>query len=181
MTVAALVVSHNRKEYLRKCLKSLERQTHPLDEILVVDNGSTDGSVAMVKEDFPDVLLLRTRSNIGGAGGFSMGIDVLMSRNHKYAWLMDDNAEAHLDALRPLVAAMSSSTVRKPGFAASMVITKEGAELTSNTPEIIGATADWKLPPNVYPAAFATFVGVLINLDVARRTFLPVADFFLLW
>ncbi|HEY0169103.1 MAG TPA: glycosyltransferase family 2 protein [Jatrophihabitans sp.] len=183
MTVAALVVSYNRRELLRQCLSALLQQTHPLDEILVLDNGSTDGSVEMVRGEFPSVSLAQSPSNIGGAGGFSAGLDILLSRGHDFAWLMDDDAVPRHDALAPLLAAMEAAGDTKPGFVASTVLSPEGKKLPSHVPMPIpeGENRLSRTPPDTYPAAHATFVGVLINLQTARQTFLPIADFFIWW
>ncbi|MFI6130795.1 glycosyltransferase family 2 protein [Micromonospora sp. NPDC051141] len=183
MTAAALVVSHNRCELLRNCLSALLAQSEPLDEILVVDNNSTDGAVRMVRREFPSVTLLRSRKNLGGAGGFSLGVEELMKRGHRFAWLMDDDAEPRRDALAPLLRAMNADATRKPAFVASTVLSPEGNPIASHVPLRIPAQENRGLPTpaDTYPAAHSTFVGVLINLDVARRTFLPIADFFIWW
>jgi GT2 family glycosyltransferase len=183
MTVAALVVSHNRADLLRACLSALLAQTHPVDEILVVDNDSTDGSVAMVHREFPTVSVVRSGRNIGGAGGFSLGVDVLIARGHRFAWLMDDDAEPRPDALAPLMTAMTATADRSPGFVASTVLSPEGRPIASHVPLRIPEADNGGLPtpPDTYPAAHSTFVGVLVNLDVARRTHLPIADFFIWW
>jgi GT2 family glycosyltransferase len=183
MTVAALVVSYNRCELLRQCLSALVRQTYPLDEILVFDNGSTDGSLEMVQRDFPSVSLAQSPTNIGGAGGFSAGLDILLGRGHEFAWLMDDDAVPRHDALAPLLSAMAACGDAKPGFVASTVLSPEGMKLPSHIPLRIPESENRlsRTPADTYPAAHATFVGVLINLEVARQTFLPIADFFIWW
>ncbi len=183
MTVAALVVSYNRCDLLRQCLSALVRQTYPLDEILVLDNGSTDGSVEMVQRQFPSVSLAQSPTNIGGAGGFSLGLDILIDRGHEFAWLMDDDATPRHDALAPLMAAMAAAGDAKPGFVASTVLSPEGKKLPSHIPLRIPESENRSIrtPPDTYPAAHATFVGVLINLEVARQTYLPIADFFIWW
>lgn len=183
MTVAALVVSHDRSRLLRECLTALTAQTHPLDEILVVDNNSTDDSVEMVRRHFPAVTLVRNTQNVGGAGGFSLGIDLLIRRGHRYAWLMDDDARPRTDALAPLVTAAEAATPNAPGFVASAVLTPGGEPIPSHIPLRISheENAGVSTPPDTYPAAHCTFVGALINLDVARTTFLPIADFFIWW
>ncbi|ONK10470.1 glycosyltransferase family 2 protein [Streptomyces sp. MP131-18] len=182
MTVAALVVSHNRCDLLRKCLSALLAQTRSLDEILVVDNNSSDGSVDMMRREFPSVTVVRTRTNIGGAGGFSLGVDTLLGRGHSFAWLMDDDAEPREDALEPLLSAMHA-TGNKSGFVASTVLAPDGTKIPSHIPLRIPVAENRGLstPSDTYPAAHSTFVGVLINLETARSTYLPISDFFIWW
>ena len=77
VAVSTIVVNHERRELLRSCLLSLERALGNVDEpseLIVVDNGSTDGSVELVREQFPDVKLVQLACNSGFAGGLAEGI-----------------------------------------------------------------------------------------------------------
>jgi GT2 family glycosyltransferase len=72
--VAAVVPSWNGRRWLPGCLESLAAQTRPPDEIVVVDNGSTDGSVAWLREHWPHVRVVALPRNTGFAGGANAGI-----------------------------------------------------------------------------------------------------------
>lgn len=63
--VSVIVVSWNSREFLPGCLASVEAQTHPDVETIVVDNGSADGSADLVAERFPGATLIRNRENAG--------------------------------------------------------------------------------------------------------------------
>ena len=63
--VSVCLVTRNRRDLLMNALKSLESQTHPVSEVIVVDNASTDGSVSAMKGDFPDVRIIRLHENKG--------------------------------------------------------------------------------------------------------------------
>jgi hypothetical protein len=68
--LSTLILSWNARETLRGCLRSYSETTGGLDqEIIVVDNGSTDGSAEMVRAEFPSVTLIESRVNLGYAGG----------------------------------------------------------------------------------------------------------------
>jgi len=179
MSVAAVVVSFNRLAYLKKCLRALEEQTQPLDEIIVVENGSTDGSADYVRRNHPGITLFETGSNLGGAGGFAWGVELALKHGHSSAWLMDDDAEPRRDALAPLVEAMSSQP--RPGFAAPLVEDENGVVVQGNLPTIstdpIAQLSAQKL--GGIALAHATFVGVLVDLKLAANMPLPYADFFI--
>jgi len=64
--ISVILVNHNGEAHLRRCLQSLENQGPEL-EILFVDNASTDGSVAVVKEDFSNIRLIEHSENVGFA------------------------------------------------------------------------------------------------------------------
>jgi GT2 family glycosyltransferase len=68
-----IVVNWNGAAYILECLGSLVRQSVTDFEIIVVDNGSTDKSVALVREHFPGVLLVELDQNFGFAGGNNRG------------------------------------------------------------------------------------------------------------
>ena len=180
MTVAAVVVSYNRKDLLEKCLVALEGQTRPLDEIIVIDNSSTDGAPELVKELFPNVKLFQTGSNIGGAGGFAWGVELAIAHGHEFAWLMDDDAEPEVDALKPLMELAGSSS-EPYSFLASMV-TLGGSTINTGNPPVFSNDISRQVSANLKGAIAieaATFVGVLVNLDIARKTHLPQRDFFI--
>ena len=90
--VSVVVVSWNSAGDLPCCLKSIQAQTyHPL-EILVVDNGSTDGSLELLK-GYPDVIVIRNRRNRGFAAANNQGIARALGD-----WVFLLNADAHLEA-----------------------------------------------------------------------------------
>lgn len=74
MLLSVVIVNWNSREDLRACLASLRGQTHRELEIIVVDNGSSDGSSAMVAEWFPECVLLCQGENLGFAEACNRGI-----------------------------------------------------------------------------------------------------------
>jgi GT2 family glycosyltransferase len=75
VTVSVVIVSWNARQFLAQCLHSLDRRTCQYDmEIIVVDNGSTDGSPEMVQKDFPHCRLICNHANLGFAKANNIGI-----------------------------------------------------------------------------------------------------------
>lgn len=72
--VSVVVVNFNGKKFLEECLSSLERQTFRDFEVILVDNGSSDGSAEFVRSRFPAIILVGTGKNLGFAGGTNAGI-----------------------------------------------------------------------------------------------------------
>jgi len=108
LKVAVVVVTYNRKELLRACLQALLNQTRPLDEIIVIDNASTDGTDHMIRSEFPQVTHVKLPENIGGAGGFHEGMKLAYEKGHDWIWLMDDDAVPMSDALEALMEAIGN-------------------------------------------------------------------------
>jgi GT2 family glycosyltransferase len=102
-SIATITVVYNGAAILPSQLNALRRQTRKLDEIIVVNNASTDGSLSLLKTDFPEVTVLNQQNNVGVGGGLSAGLDyAVYQRNHAWIWLFDqdslpaDNCLEHL-------------------------------------------------------------------------------------
>ena len=77
MDVSVIIVNWNTRDILRNCLLSIYEQTNEIDfEVIVVDNASTDGSVEMVKKDFPQVILIENMGNRGFAAANNQGLKI---------------------------------------------------------------------------------------------------------
>lgn len=104
--VAAIVVTYNRKELLRECLLALLSQTRPLDEIIVIDNASTDGTDQLIKEKFAGITYVKLAENIGGSGGFHEGMKIAYEKGYDWIWIMDDDATPNNDCLENMCTAL---------------------------------------------------------------------------
>ncbi len=105
-SVAAVVVTFNRADYLADLLPSLLAQTRPLDAIYVLDNASTDGTRAFLAEHYTDHPVVRAvllDTNSGGSGGFHAGVIAAYRDGHDWFWLMDDDVVALPDGLEGLL------------------------------------------------------------------------------
>jgi GT2 family glycosyltransferase len=74
--ISIVIPNYNGKHFLSGCLSSLRDQTYDNFEIIIVDNGSSDGSVDFIHENFPSVKVIETGKNLGFAGGTNAGIRV---------------------------------------------------------------------------------------------------------
>lgn len=72
--IAVVIVNYNAGEFLVPCLEALARQTQPAERVIVVDNGTTDGSMEGIVESFPFVQVCPLESNIGFAGANNRAI-----------------------------------------------------------------------------------------------------------
>ena len=76
-----------------ECLESLASLDHPSDDLLVVDNGSTDGSVKAIRESFPQVTLVENGENLGFAAGNNVGLWHVLEAGADYALLLNNDTE----------------------------------------------------------------------------------------
>jgi GT2 family glycosyltransferase len=104
--VSVVIANLNRKDLLASCLNSVFAQTFPDFEVVVVDNGSTDGSVGFLRSLSDSRLrLVELPENRGFAGGCNAGIAISRGR---YIATLNNDAEADSSWLERLVAAMES-------------------------------------------------------------------------
>jgi GT2 family glycosyltransferase len=89
--ISAVVVNWNRRDLLRECLLSLKAQQNVRLEIIVVDNGSNDGSDECVRNEFPDVRLIRNGDNLGFCAANNQGI---AAARGEFIALLNNDAEA---------------------------------------------------------------------------------------
>jgi GT2 family glycosyltransferase len=115
-TVSVVIVNWNGRRWLEQCLPTLEAQTFRDFEILVVDNGSTDGSPAWLAEQWPGVRLLAQADNLGFAAGNNAGIRAGRGR---YIATLNNDTRAGPDWLAALVQAAEEPGV---GMVASRIV-----------------------------------------------------------
>ncbi len=99
--VIAVVVTHNRQQLLAHCIEALRNQTRKPDQILVINNGSTDNTEEWLRKQ--EGLEYITQKNVGGAGGFYTGIKTGFENKYSWLWLMDDDGYPKEDALEKLL------------------------------------------------------------------------------
>lgn len=179
--VVAVVVTYNRKALLERCLRALQAQTHALAAIRVVDNASTDGTAAFVREAFPDIELRELPANAGGAGGFAAGFAWATKQTADWVWVMDDDVEPEPDALAQLFAPGLHADAGTVGLA-SLRLGFDGQPQPLQTGwydpvrmRLSPAPAD-QGPVRI---GYGSFAGTLFRLDAVRRAGLPEAGYFI--
>ena len=119
--ITIIVLSWNGRECTVRCLESLERAQLDGASVLVVDNGSTDGSVDAIRQKFPAMRLLPLPENLGYAAGNNAGVRVALESGADAVLLLNNDTEVSPDFLEPLIqvlnihgdaAAVSSAIMR---------------------------------------------------------------------
>ncbi|OHQ56716.1 glycosyl transferase [Corynebacterium sp. HMSC070H05] len=91
-TTAAVIVTHKRVDLLRNSLEQVVSQTHPVDWVIVVDNGDEDAVRVLVDELANDKgVYLPSKTNLGGAGGFAYGFLHALALGADAIWCADDD------------------------------------------------------------------------------------------
>ncbi len=81
----------------------MQQCTYPEIRIIVVDNASTDDSVARIRQAYPEILMLESRENLGFAGGNNIGIRYALAHDADYVWLLNNDTKPAPEAISALV------------------------------------------------------------------------------
>ena len=179
--VAAIVVTYNRKELLRECIKALQASSRSVD-IIVIDNNSTDGTRKYIADLIGgNVFYKRLKKNIGGAGGFSAGMKYAVRQGYEYIWIMDDDTIVKENSLEQLMN-VTESVHDNFGFLSSSVKWIDGSDCKmniqtykSNLTDIEKVYAD----RGICPVKAATFVSLLFKADAIKEVGLPLKEYFI--
>jgi len=185
-TVTAVIVTFNRLEKVKHTIDHVLAQTHPIEQVVIIDNASTDGTdeyLAELAANNPKIQNIRSKENTGGAGGFNKGIREAYQTGADMIWVMDDDCYAYPDALEKLVAGYEGAAEKSgfvPGFACSLV--KWHDDLCEmNIPEPV-----WDWPRHYDPEKrqymlikHCSFVSVLIPRGKVKQVGLPISEFFI--
>lgn len=190
--VAAVVVTFNRLEKLKTVLSSLEAQTRLPEQLIIVNNASTDGTTSYLEDYAKDFTLknsvklsiITLDTNQGGAGGFSAGMRAGYKLGADFVWIFDDDGYPQSNALERLIAGYEDA-VEAMGpdvpYACSMVKYIDGNISEMNNPI---PTWDWgrlqaKGYNNLVMVTSCSFVSVLIPRWVMEAFGLPYKEYFI--
>jgi rhamnopyranosyl-N-acetylglucosaminyl-diphospho-decaprenol beta-1,3/1,4-galactofuranosyltransferase len=169
--VIAVVVTYNRQFLLAQCIAALRKQTHKIDKILVINNGSTDNTEAWLRSQ-PDLEFI-TQENVGGAGGFYTGIKTGFEKSFSWIWLMDDDGYPKEDALEMLLEGddeelclRNCSVINKEDK--KSFVWKTGKHVSIN-----------EVQDTVIKNVAHPFNGTLLHRKIIERVGLPKANLFL--
>lgn len=106
--VTFVVVNWNQKDLTLDCLASLRQQEFGKFDVIVVDNGSQDGSVTAIRAGFPEVCVLENSTNLGIAAANNIGIRQALDCGTDYVFLLNNDTTVHPSMLNHLVSVAES-------------------------------------------------------------------------
>lgn len=133
--ISVIVVNWNRRELLRRCLASLSEQRGPRFEVILVDNGSQDGSPAMAREEFGWRLPLRIIENDSNRGFCAANNQGIAAARGAFIALLNNDAEARPGWLSALRRAFEGRP--QVGMAASKILVMEDPTIIDKVGHLI--------------------------------------------
>jgi GT2 family glycosyltransferase len=126
--VSVVIVNWNGKHHLQRCLSAVLAQTYSDFEVILVDNGSTDGSVQFIRQNFPQVRLIRNAENLGFAKGNNIALEVAQG---DYIATLNNDTEADAHWLSELVAILEAHP--RVGMCASKMLFYDQPRIINST------------------------------------------------
>ncbi len=134
--ICVIIPTYNRRDFVVGCVKSLRKQTINGFEIVVVDNGSTDGTSDVISKSFSDVTLLKGHDNLWWSGAVNLGIKYALKKGFECILLLDNDTEVMPDYIEKMI----YWAKQKPtALFSSMVY-----DISTGEPFYVGARIDWR-------------------------------------
>lgn len=127
--VYIIVLNWNGTDDTTECVESLEKAGPTSRKVLIVDNGSTDGSVEILKKRFPKIEILETRNNLGYTGGMNAGIKYAVAGGASHIILLNNDTVVDPHFAEELINAAKKE--KKAGLLTSMIYFYDRPEIIS--------------------------------------------------
>jgi len=177
--VAIIVLNWNGRDDTLACLASLQHVDYPDYGVVVVDNGSTDNSVAAVRAAYPGVALVELGGNVGYVGGNNAGLEQAQAVGADYALLLNNDTEVAPDFLtRLVIAAEADPQIGMAGptlyyFAQPNVIWSAGGAIdwSRGSTRMVGLDEvdEGQFGKELRPVDFVTGCALLVKMPVVAR------------
>jgi GT2 family glycosyltransferase len=125
--VGVVIPNWNGLQHLPDCLEALAKQTYHDAEVIVADNGSTDGSLAYLAESWPEVTVVELGRNTGFSAACNAGI---AASSGEYVVLLNNDTAAEPEWLERLVAAMDADP--SSSWGSSKLVTFDDTEVVDS-------------------------------------------------
>lgn len=97
-----IIVTYNGMKWLDKCLSSVVNSTIPVS-LFIVDNGSTDGSIEFIKENYPQAYFIESKQNLGFGRANNLGLKYALDNGYDYVYLLNQDAWVEPDVFEKLI------------------------------------------------------------------------------
>lgn len=192
MKIDAVIVTYNRLEKLKKAIEAFEKQTYLPQRLIIVNNNSNDKTKEFLenweqKKDNFEKVIINMDENIGGAGGFAVGMKYALENNSEWLWVSDDDAYPDKNALKIANDFLEKHKNENISAICGTVLNKEGKidfdhrrylkEGIIRLKEINTTEEDYK--KECFNIDLFTYVATIINVKKMNDVGISNKDFFI--
>lgn len=176
MVTYIVVVTYNRCDFLKRNIQKLNVQTYKYDKIIIVNNNSTDNTKEYLNTLFDSkFFVIDNDENLGGAGGFSVGMKYAFDDGADFVWMMDDDAMPHTTALEELMKYATPNHIysslaingQNPSWVTYLIDEKKSVNSINEI-------------PNISEVKSLPFLGFLTSKEIYKQIGLPDSKYFIL-
>lgn len=189
LKVAVVVLCYNGVELTEGCLESIQKQDYSDLEVILVDNGSKDGTIPIISEKFPRALWIQNGENLGYALGNNKGIEYAFNRGVEAIFLVNNDTRLKPSCISTLMKTMQND--QGIGILGPMVYTWDENKTISSA----GGRVNWRMAhaENIgmgeidtgqYPSGEVDFLngcGILVSRKVIEKVGGLDPKFFMYW
>lgn len=184
MKFSIVIVTYNRLELLKKCIYYATNQTYQAENIIIINNCSTDGTIDYLKTVKDEkISIYNLNENLGGAGGFSVGVEEAVKLDNDWIVLIDDDAILDKNFLEYTAEGIREN---KDILACSGTVKVNNEIDTSHRVRI----KNWTLykeelvkvdeyKKENFLCDTASFCGLVINKELVKKIGIPQKEFFI--
>jgi len=173
-----IIVNWNGKHLLKECLDSVFSQSYKDFEVILVDNGSTDGSVEFVKKNYPQVKIVQNKSDVGYARGCNVGVKAATS---DIVVLLNNDTQVEKDWLANLIAPLERDS--SIGAVGSKLIFYDKRDYINSVGTFVsvfgfsGSLGDWR-PREEYSKEMELFAPCGGAVAIRRKLYLEIGGLY---
>lgn len=182
MKLGVVIVTYNRLELLKECVDACLNQTVPFEKIFIVNNASTDGTfeyLATFKKN-SKVVVINSEENLGGAGGFHLGISEAIKSDIDYLLIIDDDAiidHKYNEYIEPHMVKNEVSAFSGTVMTDGKIQFEHRRHMDNRFKCDYSVESEYQ--KDYFDYELATFCGLYVSTDIIKKIGLPEKDFFI--
>lgn len=172
--ILTIIVTYNGMKWIERCIRSVYASTGAESDIMVVDNGSTDGTLDWIQENEPGVKVVKNSENLGFGAANNIGFKFALEKDYDYVYLLNQDAWVYPETFATLLRAFES-TVKSgdtrliPGILSPMQMTAGLTKMDRQFQKHCAKTLE-KSQDEVVPVDFVMAAHWMISRDCLLKT-----------
>lgn len=181
--VSCIIITYNGMKWIENCLLSVEKSNYPV-EIIVIDNGSTDGTIELIEKSFKNVKFIQSKENLGFATANNLGFEMAKDNNSEFVFLLNQDTLIYSDTIENLITVFENN--KDIAVVSPLHLNDSGDKLDKKFEEYISAKTcqdfisdmTLQLPKKYYEIGFVNAAAWMIKSQVIDEIGLFSKEFY---